>query len=234
MVNPSWLDQAFIVSNSAVDYGSVDESNRFVRTNPTKVTVERYRAFVGNNPSKMTYFQPVLDRLDFVPSKLDLVRPSLLFEGKGDYLMVEYVRSVLLERPSEYAIVPTRGATGIYELIGLFIGWGVPFRVCLDDDREGRATRKELREKWGLPSDQVYSLGDIDLRMDGRSLSDILSPNDLNLISQHFDLTEIPNKSQIHLFFSEMLAKRQKVELDATTVDLIGKIVDHARNLDTA
>ncbi len=232
MVNPAWLDQAFIVSNSAVDYSSIDESNKFVRNNPTSITVDRYRSFVGGNPSKMTYFQPVLDKLDFVPSRLDLVRKSILFEGKGDYLIIEYVRSILLESSGEFAVVPTRGATGVYELVGLFIGWGVPFLVCLDDDSAGRNTRKELREKWGLSDKVAFTIGDVDKTMSGKSLNDILSKEDISMISEHFSIKTTPSKSQVHLYFSEMLAKREKVALSKEVIECVRLILGRADYLE--
>jgi len=228
MVNPAWLDQAFIVSNAAVDYNSVDEANKFVRSMANKVTVERYRNFVGKNPDKMTYFQPVLDKLDFSPSRLDLVRPSLLFEGKGDYLIVEYARSVILGRSTALAIVPTRGATGIYELVGLFLGWGVPFKVCLDADREGKKTKKELIENWALSNEEVFCLDDADPALANSSLDEMLAESDIEMVREHFRLDAPPTKSQIHLFFSEMLARREKVPLSEILVERVQAILKRA------
>jgi hypothetical protein len=69
MVNPNWLDQAFVVSNLAVDYKDVAESDMRVRTRHTDIRVEKYREFVGKNPDKLDYFQPVLDKLDVAPSR---------------------------------------------------------------------------------------------------------------------------------------------------------------------
>ena len=83
MVNPNWLDQAFVVSNLAVDYKDVAESDMRVRTRHTDIRVEKYREFVGKNPDKLDYFQPVLDKLDVARSRLDVLKHSVLLERKG-------------------------------------------------------------------------------------------------------------------------------------------------------
>jgi hypothetical protein len=59
MVNPNWFDQAFVVSNLAVDYKDVADSDMRARTRHTDIRVEKYREFVGKNPDKLDYFQPV-------------------------------------------------------------------------------------------------------------------------------------------------------------------------------
>lgn len=47
------------MSNLAVDYKDVAELDMRVRTRHTDIRVEKYREFVGKNPDKMDYFQPV-------------------------------------------------------------------------------------------------------------------------------------------------------------------------------
>lgn len=221
LINPEWLDQAFIVSNKAIDYENVDESAILNRSNQTLVTIERYRAFVGKNPDKVTYFQPVLDKLDIVPSKLDLAKPSVLMEGKGDYLLVEYGRKVLLDSSSSVCIVPTRGATGMDELIGLFLGWGVPFVICLDDDKAGKDAKQAYLNEWGLAPDKVWTLVDVSPDLAGKEIFGFLEAADIQTIKKHFSLTKEPTKSQKQLFFSEHLAKKQKVTLSKDFLDKI-------------
>lgn len=211
MINPDWLDQAFIVSNRAVDYEDVSESDSSAGGQNTDVHVEKYRSFVGKNPDKTTYFQPVLDKLDVVPSKIDLVRPSVLMEGKADYLIIEYGRRILLKSPLSFATVPTRGAAGMDELIGLFLGWSVPFVVCLDDDKAGKLAAKKYKSDWAFTDSEVFTLGDVDPSLSGKRVEDFLEESDLKLISGYYEIEDIPSKSQIQLFFSEMLAKSKEL-----------------------
>lgn len=216
MIEPDWLDQAFIIANDAIDYDRIDDSDRSVRGRPTNIRCQRYRNFVGSNPDKATYFQPVLDKLQVAPSRLDLVKPSVLLEGKGDYLIVQYVRAVCLDAPGDFAVVPTKGADGMAELIGILLGWGVPFAICLDSDKAGLTAQKRYIEEWGLSSDQVLTLQQIDSDLRDKKVEDLLSDDDLKLVASHFQIQGEPTKSQIQLFFSEMLSRRQVVAISET------------------
>ena len=71
LINPDWLDQAHIVSNEAMTYNDVSERPP-TGTRQTSISAERYRTFVGNNPDRTTYFQPVLDRLQVVPEQIGI------------------------------------------------------------------------------------------------------------------------------------------------------------------
>ena len=90
MIEPKWLEQTFIVTNRAdaplgslVDEISLDDESLDIK-------VETYRSFVNSQPQKTSYFQPILDRLDVVPSRFDLKRKSIILEGKSDYYILRY------------------------------------------------------------------------------------------------------------------------------------------------
>mgnify|MGYP003118763012 CR=1 FL=1 len=224
MINPEWLDQAFIVSNSAVDYEDFAAKPAGPRRTSTDISVERYRNFVGRNPDKSTYFQPVLDKLDVTPSRLDLLRRSVLVEGKGDYLILEYGRKVIIESEFDFAVVPTRGAEGMNELIGLFLGWGVDFGVCLDDDKPGKASRERYTKEWVLPPGRLMTLASASADLVGKSIEGLLDQADIELIRDHFSLKSKPTKSQVQLFFSEALASRKPLPMSAFYRSQISKI----------
>lgn len=202
---------AFIVSNSAIDYDDVNDSKS--RRRHTNVNVQRYRTFVGTHPDKTTYFQPVLDKLQVIPSRLDSLKSSVLVEGKGDYLLLEYGRRVLIGSQSNYVITPTRGADGFPELVGLLLGWGVNFALCLDADRAGQRARDEFVNEWGIDKDRVFTLSDVDPELSGKRVEDLLEPEDLAIIATHYGTDAPPGKSQIQLFFSEKLALRERIPL---------------------
>lgn len=210
MINPAWLDQSFVVANESINYENPGEEPIFSDGEVTHIVVDRYRSFVGQNPSKTTYFQPVLDKLDVVPSHLDLVRPTVLVEGKGDYFILEYGRRILLNSSSAVAVVPTRGATDMGELIGLFLGWGVEFAICLDADKAGKAARDLYLKEWRLSAEKVYTLEDVDNSLKGAVIEGLLAPSDIELIAASLKV-EKPTKGQTQLFFSELLAKKEKL-----------------------
>jgi predicted ATPase len=211
LINPEWLDQALIISNDAVDYDDL-KGDRPARHRDSHVNVERYRSFVGSNPDKTTYFQPVLDRLQVVPSRLDSLKPSVLVEGKGDYLVLAYGLS-LNEKTHDYAVLPTRGADHFDELIGILLGWGVPFALCCDDDPPGRKAVEEYTQNWGLANDRAFTLAKVDPGLAGKTIEGFLEESDRELIRLHFSLAGSPSKSQIQLFFSEHLASGKKAAM---------------------
>lgn len=211
MINPEWLDQAFIVSNAGVDYDDLVDASVGLRH--TDVRVLKYRTFVGSNPDKTTYFQPVLDRLQVVPSRLDMVQPAVLVEGKGDFLLLRYGLFHGNHSSGQYAVLPTRGADHFGEIVGILLGWGVNFVLCFDDDRSGRDACKDYRNEWSMADSRVFTLGDVDNTLSGKAVEGFLEASDLDIIRAHYQCDGKPTKSQIQLFFSEKLALREKVPL---------------------
>jgi predicted ATP-dependent endonuclease of OLD family len=212
MINPEWLDQALIISNDAVNYDDLSASTSIALRN-SHVTVEKYRKFVGQNPDKTTYFQPVLDRLQVVPSRLDALRPAVLVEGKGDYLILCYGLWLNGGNRDEYAVIPTRGADHFDEIIGILLGWGVNFALCCDDDASGRKAVDDYVNNWGVSPDKAFTLKVIHSELTGKSVEGFLTSEDLTLVQKHFGITKNPTKSQIQLFFSEHLASKTAVTL---------------------
>jgi predicted ATP-dependent endonuclease of OLD family len=60
MVNPLWLEKAYIVENLAIDLAS-DETGQF-STQPNDIKATPYKQFVSQNPNRLAYFRPVLGR----------------------------------------------------------------------------------------------------------------------------------------------------------------------------
>lgn len=214
MINPEWLDQAYIVSNSAIDYDEAENLSSGRRLK-TEISVQKYRNFVGSNPDKATYFQPVLDRLQIVPSRLDALRPCVLVEGKGDYLILQYGLFLTGNITDTYSVVPTRGAEHFDELVGILLGWGVNFAMCFDDDTPGRRVCKDFQENWGIKKEKCFTLRSLDEELEGKSIESLLTSEDLNLISDHYTIKGKPTKSQIQLFFSEKLSLREELNLSS-------------------
>jgi predicted ATPase len=227
LINPSWLDQAFIISNEAMSYNDVIERPP-VGMRYTRITVERYRGFVGRNPDKTTYFQPVLDRLQVVPSRLDALKPSVLVEGKGDYLILS-LGLLLAGHKNEYAVIPTRGADHFEELVGILLGWGVNFALCCDDDAKGRKAVADFVGNWGMSEAQVFTLASVDKSLVGKRIEGFLEPSDLDVVAKHFNASGVPTKSQIQLYFSEKLAVAERVRLSSAFMTRIGAFDSRVR-----
>lgn len=150
MVNPLWLEKAYIVDNKAIDLSS-DEVDQFT-ANPNNIVAIPYKRFVSDNPSRVTYFQPVLDALRYSVSPLEFRGPAVFLEGKFDFYPFVYLRGRLTEA-RDLSVFPVNGAGDMGTLITLFRGWAVPFLVLLDADGAGKRekARYEKTMIWTSP-----------------------------------------------------------------------------------
>jgi len=151
LIDLRWLDSAYIVKNAAL--GSLDSFDmteyvsRRVGAN-TAISAAPYRRFVAEHPDQTSYFQPVLDLLDYRPSVLEPVPDVVLVEGKSDFFLLRYASEVL-ELGSDLTLVPGNGAGSLDALIRLHIGWGKSFIVLLDADAEGEKQKERYELEFG-------------------------------------------------------------------------------------
>lgn len=148
LINVRWLDAAYVVKNSAL--GSLDFSDYLTTrmATTTSVSATHYRRFVAEHPDQTSYFQPVLDLLDYRPSILEPVPRVVLVEGKSDYYLLRYAIDVL-ELPTNLHLVPGTGAGALGPLIQLHLGWGKEFLVLLDGDEQGVAEQQRYEQTFG-------------------------------------------------------------------------------------
>lgn len=226
MVEPLWLEGAYIVANYAVDYD--EDSADFDYTASaatTKIFATKYRAFVAQHPDTPTYFQPVLDRLDYQASPLIGARAALIFEGKQDFYAAKYFLPGL--GLSDVDILPGAGAGNMRVLISLFIGWGRKFLILLDDDKEGRLQRRKYKIEEFIADHNIATLGDVSPSLKGRELEDLFSAKFKNLVSKERSLKRSPRKKDYAFFFQERLADgrpRDFSDIDAETLEAMRKI----------
>lgn len=179
MINPHWLESTYVVKNEGIDYEN-EEAFKPVNAN---VKVYKYREFSVKHPDQTSYFQPILEVLDYQPSGIELGKFSVIVEGKNDFYTLEYVARALGYNviPS---VIPGTSASNLAALISIFVGWGVPFIVLLDGDREAKKQKDRYLESFGSSVDgRIFCLGDIDPEFDGLELEDLLSKNDQENIS---------------------------------------------------
>ena len=56
--------------------------------------------------------------------------------------------------------VPSIGASKIDKLAPLLIGWGINFKVLLDNDKAGKDVEKKLKDKLHLLEEQIVFVSD--------------------------------------------------------------------------
>lgn len=221
MINPLWLERAYIVKNDAIDY--VDPSGEGSRSGDARIEAIKYRRFVSESDQtsgKLTYFQPVLDRLEVRPSKLDLQAECLVVEGKSDFHILSYARRNFFK--SSAPIVPALGASTMKPVIAILRGWGSKYLIILDNDNAGRASQKDYQDNFDL-FNEVILISDID---DGiNEIEDILSQEDFISIAEQFNLEKTPNKKTISRIFQEANASNQEIKLSKNTKDRMKKFL---------
>ena len=207
------VGESNIVENKSTDYDNEDEVDSFA-IRKTDISAVRYKTFVGSNPTKTTYFQPVLDALEVTFSPLVRSSSALIVEGKNDFYPLVFFR-----RKQTAALVPDifpgNGAGHAGCLISLFRGRGVNFRVLLDDDKAGHQAKKKYMEEFMLSANEVLTLGDIDEQLKGKEFEGIYKSDVKQAVMTAFAV-EKPAKKQFSLYFQELLGSKNEASYPET------------------
>lgn len=204
LINPLWLEKAYIVKNAAVEYDESDLDLVEIGEKRTDITGTPYRQFIHLNPSRVSYFQPALDALRFNLGPMIPRGRSLVVEGKFDFHPMKYF-SRRLDSGKDFDIFPVNGASDATALVALFRGWGLPFLIFLDDDKGGREAKKRYIKDLGVPEGSIVTLEDVDFALSGAAFEAIYGPSVVDLVSQAFS-TSAPSKKEFSNFFMERTA----------------------------
>lgn len=218
MINPYWLENSYIISNSASEEDAVGSFDSLL-INDTDVVATKYRTFVGSHPSQTTYFQPVLDALDVGFSPIVASSKALIVEGKFDYFPILYFRR-LLGCGNSPEIFPANGAGNAGRIITLFRGWGVDFRLILDGDLAGQKGKDKYIEDYLLSSNEVVTLGDINVDLIGKSFESIFKEDVRSAIKTHFSIEEI-KKKHFSLYFQELFNTKSSIKFPDTEAEFL-------------
>ena len=207
LINPNWLENSFICRNETMNYDIKNISS--YSDNKAKITVMPYREFANKYPSKTTYFQPVLDILNYRPCKLSGIPNAVIMEGKTDFYTITYFKEVLCKNTyTDFVIMPgLDGADGLDDIIRLYLGWGRKFIVILDNDKQGLASQKRYKQDYCLTEKQLFNLGDVDANF--KTIESLVATEDKVTY-------EIKKKKEINHFFQEKLATKTVLALDAS------------------
>lgn len=222
LIEPDWLSHCYIVKNEGIDY---DEEDTDFLASSTEIGLHKYRRFVNENPSKTSYFQPVLDTLDYRPSSLELTHDAIMLEGKWDYYSLRYMSLSPDWVHSAVQLVPGGGASALDAVIQLYLGWGRDFVVLLDSDTEGRNQADRYLAKFGaVLRDRVVKLGDISQTWEGRRMEDLFNQSD------HLDVQQSVSDEKQQKFDKKRF--NRGLEESVATGRFIGAGVQTGKNFD--
>jgi predicted ATPase len=219
MINPRWLSGAYIAENEALDYDSEDAFG--LSSKPTNIKATSYRQFVSSYASRTSYFQPVIEKLEYITPEILGSSPFLIVEGISDYYAMRLVKDSD-PKLAHFSLMPGTGSGASGPLISLLMGRGERFIVLLDDDKSGKAAAEKYRDEWYLPSEIIQTLGEVDSKFSKKCLEGLICSETLKLIQENMQLNKPPTKKQMGLYFAEQCMTTNDVTcLGSTTkVDL--------------
>jgi predicted ATPase len=224
MINPQWLTGAYIVENLALDYDSGD--NFALATIPTNIKVTKYREFVANSPSRSSYFQPVIEKLEYSTPAIVGMAPFVIVEGITDYYSLKFAL-LISRRKLGFNLMPGVGAGASGPLISLLLARGERFILLLDDDKTGRRELQRYQSQWFLDDSSLITLGGIDQKFSEKCIEGLITEDTLALISKKNSIASTPTKKQIGWYMAEMCARHpQKSDISADTLANLSLVLD--------
>lgn len=228
MINPRWLSGAHIVENDAIDYEAEDSGAGF-NIRPTYITATPYRKFVSEQSSRISYFQPVIEKLQYVEPAIVSSGPTVMLEGISDFHLCSYVLSELGLKAPKLSLVPGSGAGSLDQMISIVMSKGDPFLILLDDDPAGRRAAKRYKDVWFLSDEQVLTVAALAPDMAGKKLETLLSSETIEKIKQRWDGKS--GKKQIGYYLAEINASGESGCISSETSARIAAVIGRAEQL---
>lgn len=226
MINPAWLAGAYVCINEAIS-SDVLAGNLNVGAGASIKSV-KYFKYVGEGggSDKVSYFQPILDRLDYCPSSIEPVPEIVILEGKNDWYTLKYLGEVVSSKGKGLFFYPGGGADKLHDIVALYLAWGKNFIVMLDGDSGGEAAKKRYLKAFGpVIEDKIFTIKDI-LSM-GEAIEKVFSDTDREeLLKAAFgeegaSMKKIPKQAQkdrLNLAIRQLTSERKAVKITAATM----------------
>jgi predicted ATP-dependent endonuclease of OLD family len=228
LINPHWLENTYIVKN----IGFNDANPNDFDSKNSEIEVYKYKSFVSKHSNQTTYFQPILDVLDYSPSNLDIVPNAILVEGKTDFYAYKYFFNILLDIELSFFIIPCTSASNMQTIISLYLGWGKNFLVILDSDKEGIKQRERYLDLFGESlSSKIISYEEISSEWKKYAIEKLISEEDRLKIQQEcYPETSKYDKKNFNRSIQELLIKKTKVTLSEFSTNNFKEIFDFIKS----
>lgn len=215
LINPEWLENTFIVKNNAFD--TLDELGD-VSSEATNISVQKYRDFATKHPNQTTYFQPILDVLQYYPAKLENVPNVIMMEGKGDFYTYKYIWEVVCGL-TPLNLVPGTGSGSLDTLIRLYLAWSRPFCILLDSDSAGTKEKTRYIEAFGaLVADNIFTVSDVRPEWASFAVEKLFQAEEILMIQKESYPSDLKqNKTHFGRAVQELLVNKIPVDLSIET-----------------
>lgn len=226
LINSDWLEGAYIVQNKALDY----DKELAYNSSRTDIEAVPYRQFVAEHPNKQTYFQPILDTLEYKPSLLENVPDMVIVEGKNDFYTLQYINKVFKGNSYDgLHLCPSNGVGGNETPIQLYIAWGRNFIVLTDGDSAGQKAKEKYIEKFGTAVEgRVFTLADIQPSFKGKAMESLFSSEAerIRITQEIFPRQKSYSKDKFNQAIQNLLFLKQEVKLNKLSSDNLTKVLE--------
>lgn len=234
LIKPEWLKGAYIVINEVITNERLEGNITFEEGGT--ITAEGYFKYVGKGLGKVnvSYFQPILDRLDYAPSILEPIPEIVITEGRDDWLTFSYINYALFNNRYDIKFYPGAGKDQLWEPIRIYLSWGKKFLVILDGDKGGEKSKEGyLKEFDKFLKDKIFTLKDI--LNQGAETEDLIGDADKkSIIDEAFGKGSYESitsnlsllKSKLNLAIKQLLANKIKVKFHKNTKNNFSKLFE--------
>lgn len=234
LIKPEWLKGAYIAINETITDERLEGNITFEEGGT--ITTESYFSYIGKGLGKVnvSYFQPILDRLDYKPSFIEPIPEIVVTEGRDDWFTFRYINYSLFDNKYDIKFYPGAGKDQLWEPIRIYLSWGKKFLVILDGDKGGEKSKEGyLKEFDKFLKDKIFTLKDIlnqeaeteDLidHADKKSIIDeAFGKNSYDCITSNSKLL----KSKLNYAIKHLLTNKTKVKFHKNTKNNFKKLFD--------
>ncbi len=233
LINPQWLAGAHIVINDKMSDEMLQGQMTF--QDSSKVNMVKYFSYVGQGKgkTKVSYFQPILDALDYAPSFIEPIPNIVITEGKSDWYSFNYINdNVLLGKKINF--YPGAGRDSLGDIIRLYLAWGKKFIVILDGDKPSTTSKNNyVKQFYPFLNDKIFTLKDI-LGING-SLEDLFESEDKEeIILKNFPKESFEKIAKIDTKVKDMMnsslaqlsLKKDKIQLSEISKERFNKLFE--------
>ncbi|MBU1356767.1 MAG: ATP-binding protein [Candidatus Edwardsbacteria bacterium] len=161
LINPKWLKGSYVIINDKLTDTELKGDITF--DDSAKIIAKKYFTYVGEGygKPKVSYFQPILDALDYKPSLVEPIPNIVICEGRFDWYAFKYFCDVQLDE-KDVNLYPGAGRDQLYDIIRLYLSWGKKFIVVLDSDVPGQKSKdKYIAEFGSYINNKIFTYKDI-------------------------------------------------------------------------
>lgn len=222
LIKIDWLSGAYIIINEILENSLSGNMTFFDKA---KISAEKYYTYVGTGKGddKISYFQPILDALDYKPSSVEPIPSICILEGKTDWYTFKYFQEIILKDKKEYNFYPGAGVTKLWDIIRIYLSWGKEFLIIIDSDPAGEDAKSTYIEEFGnFIEDRIFTLNDI-LKISGTT-EEIISNDDKKVICNEVFGESLIKKKILNQAINKLLAEKRSVKISKQTKDNFKKL----------